>query len=215
MGTYMFWHVYHLECSKTVYALELSNTHPQSTLSQSELVKYKMWRNYNFSFPASFSHAEGSAQCWLEDHRTCCLYLNIKKHGSIKSELALENKGMMLNNVAVDILSISVRLSDCNVLWIKHATEKKCFRWFTLVSYKLATFILRLAGRSVLHSIERFEQQNMDIANIITNHLLTLVCFCISQNFGSLVVLLMYIVYIYTFIPQLKWMFYQMKNLLS
>lgn len=53
------------------------------------------------------------------------MYLNIKKHGSIKTELALENKGMMLNNVAIDILSISVRLSDCNMHWIKHVTEKK------------------------------------------------------------------------------------------
>lgn len=39
----------------------------------------------------------------MKDQRTCCVYLNIKRHGSIKIELAFENKGMMLNHVAADI----------------------------------------------------------------------------------------------------------------
>ena len=59
---------------------------------------------------AGFSHAEGSARCWLKDQRTCCVYLNRKKHGSIKIELAFENKVMMLNHVAADICSF---LSGC------------------------------------------------------------------------------------------------------
>lgn len=55
------------------------------------------------------------------------MYLNIKKYGSIKIELAFENKGMMLNRVAADILSISVRLSDCHIHWIRHLTENQCW----------------------------------------------------------------------------------------
>lgn len=51
------------------------------------------------------------------------MYLNIKKYGSIKIELAFENKGMMLNHVAADILSISVGLSDCHIHWIRHLTD--------------------------------------------------------------------------------------------
>lgn len=38
------------------------------------------------------------------------MYLNIKKHWSIKIELAFENRGMMLNHAAADICAF---LSGC------------------------------------------------------------------------------------------------------
>lgn len=52
------------------------------------------------------------------------MYLNIKKHGSIKIELAFENKEMMLNRVAADICAF---LSDCLTHWIRHLTENRCW----------------------------------------------------------------------------------------